>query len=246
MAEVVNGHIKSGDYANMRDIFERRRALRNAQSSGYDPNKKSESLFGRRIDDFKHFMDKDDLKKLYPHAVISSSSQSLSKLSTACPSDDTGLYMIATAEPTPCTPANDLTTPRSNSLPAFNSSEEQLMDRSGYGSGFSPTCSEFNNNSKTNLFQMESTLSCAAPVSQIPSAHSMSGKGTEFDVVSDSTPSRAKLQRQSTLGLVGEESEVLESEAMINSIPSSNITATYLDMDKLAEEPVVSPNKQSE
>ncbi len=245
MEEVINGQGRNGeDSTNMCDIFERRRALRRAQSSGYDPSKKSESLFGRRIDDFKHFMHKDDLKKLYPNAVSASPKPTFGKLSTACPSDDTGLYMNVTAEPTPSTSINNLTQ-RSNSLPASNCSD-QFMDLSGFESGSSPTAGKFNISNENIFFRTEGTISCAAPVSQTPSVHSMFGKGAELDLASDFTVLKEKLMpHQSTFGLADQESAVLDSKNVIHNVPSSHITTTHLDTDKPAEEPVESPIKES-
>ncbi len=244
MEEVINGHGRNGeDSTNMCDIFERRRALRRAQSGSYDPSKKSESLFGRRIDDFKHFMHKDDLKKLYPNAVSASPKPTFGKLSTACPSDDTRLYMNVTAEPTPSPSMNDLTQ-RSNSLPTSNCSD-QFMDLSGFESGSSPTAGKFNISNENKIFRMEGTMSCAAPVSQTPSVYSMSGKGTELDLASDFTVLKEKLMpHQSTFGLADQESAVLESKNVIHNVPSSHIT-THLDTDKPAEEPVERPIKES-
>ncbi len=252
MGEVMNGE----DSTNMYDIFQRRRALRRCQNSGYDPSKKSESLFGRRIDDFKHFMHKDDLKKLYPNSDSVSPKTRLLNLSRPYSRGDIELYMNKTAEITPCTSMNDLTchinqsTKRRSSLPAPNSSC-QSMNLSGSdsdpdsGSGSSPsTTGGFNVCNENRFLEMEGTMSCAAPVSQIPPVHSMSGKGTEL--ARDFTVLEKKLiTHHCTFGPVDQEYAALESVNVTSSVPSSHVT-TPLDTGKPAEEPVESPIKETE
>ncbi len=241
MAEEKNKQSRNGeDFAIICDVFERRRALRRQSSDGdYDPNKKSESLFGRRIDDFKHLMHKDDLKKLYPNADSASPKQ-LVTISTADPSDGTGLFMIETAEPTPTSMVGLTLTQRSCSAPTSKASG-QSMDFSGFGS--SSTVIRFKICNENKALGMEGTMSCAAPASQTLSVHSKSEEGTElaphFKVLE-----KKLMSYQSTFGTVDQECTALESENVIPSSSSSHIT-TSLDTDKPPEERVESLFKET-